>query len=93
MKEILMFYLQDCGYCAKAFRAMDELKKENPSYSRIPFRKIEESRQPDIADQYDYTATPTFYVDGKKVFEAHIGMSYDEIKEEVRRVFETAAEH
>ena len=30
------------------------------------------------------------YVDGEKLFEAHIGMSYENIKDEVRRVLDAA---
>ena len=90
MKPILMFYLDDCGYCHKAHQALDELREENPAYAGIPITKVEESRQPDLADQYDYYAVPTFYIEGEKIFEAHIGMSYENIKDEVRRVLDTA---
>jgi thiol-disulfide isomerase/thioredoxin len=90
MKKILLFYLTDCGYCQRAHRAMDELMEENPAYKALEIEKIEESVHPDIADKYDYFATPTFYVGGEKAFEAHIGMSYEDIKKEVRRVFDMA---
>ena len=33
MKELTMFYLEDCGYCAKARQALDELFRENPAYA------------------------------------------------------------
>ena len=29
MKELTMFYLNDCGYCMKARQALDELFAEN----------------------------------------------------------------
>jgi glutaredoxin len=90
MKPILMFYLDDCGYCHKAHRAMDELFEENPAYRALEITKVEESRQPELADRYDYYAVPTFYVAGEKLFEAHIGMSYEDIKAEVRRVLDAA---
>ena len=90
MKAITMFYLDDCGYCHRAHRAMDELMAENPAYRDIPITKIEESREPELAARYDYYATPTFYVGDEKLFEAHIGMSYDMIKAEVRRVLDAA---
>ena len=69
MKEVLMFHLDSCGYCDKARRALDELFEENPRYRDIPLTRIEESREPEIADRYDYYAVPTFFVDGKKIFE------------------------
>ena len=90
MKELLMFYLDDCGYCQKARKALDELFAENPAYRDIPMTRIEESREPEIANRYDYYAVPTFYVDGKKQFEAHIGMSYEAIKAAVKDALDAA---
>lgn len=90
MKDITMFYLDDCGYCHKAHQAMDALYKEDPRYKEIPIKKIEESREPEIADQYDYWAVPTYFVGDRKVFEAHIGMSYEDIYDKVKEAFDTA---
>lgn len=90
MQEITMFYLDDCGYCHKAHRALEELYEKNPEYRKIPITKIEESRQPDVADRYDYWAVPTFFVGDRKVFEAHIGMSYEAIYEKVREALDQA---
>ena len=90
MKDILMFYLDDCGYCHKAHQAMDELMEADPAYRQIKITRVEESKQPEFADRYDYYATPTFYVGDQKVFEAHIGMTYDDIKAEVKNVLDTA---
>lgn len=90
MKKITMFYLEDCGYCHKARQAMSELKKENPAYNKLAIKMVEESQEPEYADQFDYYATPTYYVGDDKIFEAHIGMTYDDIKAEVRNVFDQA---
>lgn len=46
MKEILMFYRDDCGYCDMAFRVLEELKSVHPEYGKIPFRKVEETQDP-----------------------------------------------
>lgn len=91
MKNIKMFHLNDCGYCDKARKAMKELKQED-KYKDVVVETIEETEHPDIADQYDYYATPTYYVDEKKIFEAHIGMTYEQIKAEVKHVFDLALE-
>ena len=85
-----MFYLSDCGYCARAFQALDELYAENPAYRYIPINIIEESEFPEIANQYDYYAVPSFYAEGSKLFEAHLFMSYDDIRDKVRRVLDYA---
>ncbi|MCI7094107.1 MAG: thioredoxin family protein [Lachnospiraceae bacterium] len=92
MKAILMFYRDDCGYCDMAFRALKELESAHPEYAEIPFRKVEETQDPVYADKFDYYATPTFYVGDEKIFEAHIGLKYDQMKDEVEKVFRTAAE-
>lgn len=89
-KEILLFSRDDCGYCAKAHKAIAELKAENPAYGTLSLRKVEETREPEFIEKFDYYAVPTLYLDGVKKFEAHIGMGYDEIKDAVKRVFDEA---
>ena len=90
MKPITMFYLENCGYCAKARRALDELYAENPDYKEVSLTMIEESREPALADTYDYYAVPSFF-DGKtKLFEAHLFMSYEDIRDEVKKVLDYA---
>ena len=90
MKELTMFYLDDCGYCARARKALDELYAANPTYREVQIRMIEESREPTLADQYDYYAVPTFFDGAKKLFEAHLFMSYEAIRDEVKRVLDYA---
>lgn len=89
-KEILLFSRDDCGYCAKAHKAIAELKAENPTYGTLSLREVEETREPEFIEKFDYYAVPTLYLDGVKKFEAHIGMGYDEIKDAVKRVFDEA---
>ena len=90
MKELTMFYLDDCGYCAKARQALDELFQENPAYAALPLTCIEESREPEFADQYDYYAVPSFFIGKEKLFEAHIGMRYEDIKAAVKACLDAA---
>ena len=85
MKELTMFYLDDCGYCLKARRALDELLAENPAYAAVELTRIEESREPELAERYDYYAVPSFFIGQEKLFEAHIGMSYEDIKAAVKQ--------
>ena len=89
-KEILLFSRDDCGYCAKAHKAIAELKAENPAYGTLSLREVEETREPEFIEKFDYYAVPTLYLDGVKKIEAHIGMGYDEIKDAVKRVFDEA---
>ena len=90
MKELTMFYLEDCGYCAKARKALEELEQENAAYGEVPIQMVEESQNPLLADRYDYYAVPSFFDGEKKLFEAHLFMSYEDIRDEVRRVLDYA---
>ena len=90
MKSLTMFYLRDCGYCSRAFRALEELKRENPAYGEVPIEMIEESEHPDVADRYDYYAVPSFYDGESKLFEARLFMSYEAIRDAVQRVLNYA---
>ena len=92
MKALTMFYLEDCGYCTRAFRALDELFTENPAYREVPIKKIEESLHPEFADQYDYYATPAIFEGDEKLFEARLFMSYDDIRNGLKRALDHALE-
>ena len=82
MKPITYFYLKECPFCKKAFRYIEELKREHPELQTVEIDTVEESEQPEIADRYDYYYVPTFYVDGKKV---HEGGNFKEEMEAVLR--------
>ena len=86
MKPITYFYLKECPFCKKAFRYIEELKREHPELQTVEIDTVEESEQPEIADRYDYYYVPTFYVDGKKVHEGGI------FKEEIEAVLRKALE-
>ena len=51
---------------------------------------VEETREPELSDRYDYYAVPCFYVDGEKVFEARLFMSYEDIKAGTRAALDAA---
>ena len=55
-----------------------------------PVDENDEGLHPEIADQYDYWATPAMFVKEEKIYEAHVREKYDEAKENVRRVLEAA---
>ena len=69
---------------------MEELYAANPAYREIPITKIEESENPVLADQYGYYAVPSFFDGKKKLFEAHLFMSNESIREEIKRVLDYA---
>lgn len=84
MKELKMFYLESCPFCNRARTYMDELRRENPAYAKLPITMVEERQQRKLAEKYDYYYVPTYYVGKEKVAEGAIG------KEGVRAVFEKA---
>ena len=84
MKKITMFMFASCPHCKLALKCLDELKAAHPEYAAVPFEMIDERKQPDVAEKYDYYYVPTFYVDGEKVHEGHAEMA------DVEKVFQAA---
>ncbi len=90
MKKLTLFYLEDCPYCHNARRAQKELLEEHPEYGGVEVEWIEESRSPEIAQQYDYYYVPTIFAEKAKLYEAHPGESYEECLEKMKAAFEAA---
>ena len=90
MKKITMIKIEGCPYCAAAYRAIDEVKKDYPT---VEIEVIDENTQPKLAERFtDHYYVPSMYVDGKKIYEAHPGESYEECFANVKKVFEAAYE-
>lgn len=88
MKKITMIKMTGCPYCAAAFRAIDAVKD---NYPPAELEVIDKNLQPAQAERFtDYYYVPTMYVDGKKIYEARPGESYDECLANVTKVFEVA---
>lgn len=84
MKEITLFYLETCPHCVKARKYMQELCEENPSFAKIPVKMIEETKEKELADSYDYYYVPCFYIGKEKIAEGTIS------REGVKEVFNKA---
>ncbi len=65
MKKVTLFYLEHCPHCKRAISTLETYLKEE-KYQGIEIQRIEESKQPALADQYDYYYVPTFYVEDQK---------------------------
>ena len=90
MKKITMIKMEGCPYCAAAYRAIEEIKK---NYPPTELEVVDKNFQPELAEKFtDYYYVPTMYVDGKKIYEAHPGENYDECFVNVKKVFEAAYE-
>ena len=88
MKKVTAFYLEGCPYCRQARQALNELISEDGKYSAVNIDWIEETQHPDISEQYNYYRVPSMFIDGKKLYEAHPGESYNECKGNVKRVLD-----
>ena len=88
MKTLTMIEMEGCPYCANAHRAMEALRAEG--YEDVQVEFIDENRVPEktqpFAGQYYYV--PSIFMDGKKLYEAQPGQSYDKIFVEVKRAFD-----
>ena len=89
MKKITLFYLEHCPYCINARRALDELGREDPAYSTIQIKWIEESKEPVLANKYDYYYVPTIYYEDEKLYEADPSEKYEDIKARVKAALDT----
>lgn len=90
MQKVTYFYLTHCPYCIHANTAIEELVAENPAYTGIEISRIEESQQKKFADSFDYYYVPTMYVGDEKNYEADPSQGYEDIKRDVKRVFDRA---
>lgn len=88
-KKILAFYIDGCPYCRQARKAVDELKSET-QYANLQIEWVNENQHPEISERYDYYYVPTMFVDDVKIYEAKRGESYEECRENVKRVFDSA---
>ena len=84
MKKVLLFDFPACPYCRIAIKWIQQLQKEHPELAQVDIEMVDERRQRDRAEQYDYYLVPTFYIDGKKVHEGIVS------KEIVRSVLQQA---
>lgn len=84
MRKVTMFVIEGCPYCRQALRWMDELMHDYPEYGDVELEIIDETKQPEIADQWDYYYVPTYFVGRDKL---HEGVA---TKEKIQRVLERA---
>ena len=89
MKTVRLFYLPSCPYCVKAKRVIEELKEENPEYQKIEIEWVNEHKEVALAYRYDYYYVPTIFYGDEKLYEASPAHSYDDIKDHIRRAFDS----
>jgi len=90
MREIEIFYLTGCPYCANARRAVAELLQEEPAYAGLSIRWIEENEEKALADSRDYYRVPSVFFAGDKLYEATPLQGFEAIKSSLKAAFDRA---
>ena len=71
---------------------IEELIKEHPEYAAVEFERINEMKNPEIADMYDYNANPSMFIGKEKIYESHLFETKAECKAHVEEVLKRALE-
>ena len=78
-----MFILEHCPHCNNARKWIKELQEENSQYQQIEVTLIDEEKQVDLANSYDYYYVPAIFDGNNKL---HEGVAS---KEKIEDIFET----
>ena len=89
MNTLTVFYLDGCPYCRNAMRAVQELETELSGFSADRIDWIEERRNADIADRYDYFRVPSVFFGAQKLYECSPLDDYAVIKQRLKQAIET----
>lgn len=84
MKEIEIFYLNGCPYCAMARKAVTALCAESPELASVSLNWIEERENAALADSRDYYYVPALFCDGAKLWECSPGDNYETVSGRIR---------
>lgn len=69
MKELTLFYFDECPHCQRAFRWQEELFAEHPEFKEVPLKLVNEIEEAAYADRFDYFLVPTYYLGEEKLHE------------------------
>lgn len=81
-----LFILENCPHCIRARKWIEELCQEDEKYKAIPLEIIDEAKDVEQANEYDYYYVPTFYDGHNKV---HEGVAS---KEKIKKIFDNYLE-
>ena len=69
MQKLTFFLMPTCPHCKRAEAWLAELCEQNPSYREIEIERVDETREKERAEQYDYFYVPCFYLGKEKLHE------------------------
>lgn len=81
-----IFIMPGCPHCAKLRHVIEDLCNEDPRYKNVDIEYIDETKEVELADSYDYYYVPSIFVGDVKKHEGvvdpeHIREVFDEYLE------------
>lgn len=64
-----LFVLENCPHCIRTKQWIKELYEENEVYQNIPLEMINEAKEVELANTYDYYYVPCFFDGNIKLHE------------------------
>lgn len=88
MEDFRLFILPDCPYCRRVLAWQEELLAAQPLYRPLAPRIVDESRQKELTQGFDYYGfdyyyVPCYFLDGEKLAEGVL--SREQVEEVFRR--------
>ena len=75
--EILVFELPGCPYCRRGRKLVSELSEELSLKDRVTFRYVDETAEKALSDAHDYYYCPSWFLNGRKIYEEDPSRSED----------------
>lgn len=85
--EIMVMEYPGCPFCRQARAIAAELMKEHPEYAKIAFRYVDETADEKFAASLGYYYTPSYFMDGKKIYEATPHEPADTMRQRLEKLF------
>ena len=85
MEDFRLFILPDCPYCRRVLTWQEELLAAQPLYRPLAPRIVDESRQKELTQGFDYYYVPCYFLDGEKLAEGVL--SREQVEEVFRRAW------
>ena len=85
--KLTAFILSSCPYCLQASELIEELYAEHPEFSRIGIDYVDEAKEPELAERYDYYRVPSFFSGEEKLYEADPRWGRAEAKRRLEEMF------
>lgn len=88
--NLLFFFQPGCPYCRQAEKLLAALCEEHPEFKKIKIRRVDETRESAYADSFNYWYVPSFFLGGKKLYEANSTESENTMRQKLQTVLRTA---